>query len=237
MTDHQILFATLIVTILGTAGTLYLTHVGNQHFAAQNRIMVDQGGGQASQTYRPPKWPIWTMLGLVLLVWAAVAYDIYERDYRVPEPQQSGSSDLTHFQNELALKAKEINGLKAKLRAADDTIDQLRADEVAAKTKRSSVVDYLEQHSDCKECSALAADLAMAKFQTQSAGDVLRELTNEFTSRRPLPPQGSEAWNQVMLEAAKQRQIIDDDLAREVSTQKTVTECLVKYKENLESLR
>lgn len=87
MTDHQILLATLVVTILGTIGGLYLSYRGNQHFANQNKIMVSQGGGQMSEQYRPPKWPILTMVALVLLVWLAAGVDIYVRANSGPPPE------------------------------------------------------------------------------------------------------------------------------------------------------
>ncbi len=79
MTDHQILLVTLIATIIGIIGTFYLTHRGNQHFAEQNRIMLNQGGGRVPEQYRPPKWPMLTMVGLVVLVWIVAGYDIYLR--------------------------------------------------------------------------------------------------------------------------------------------------------------
>ena len=70
-----------IATVLGSVGGLFLQHRGNKHFEEQNRIMIEQGGGQTPQvhTYKPPRWPLIAMAVMVLLCWGAAFYCLEKR--------------------------------------------------------------------------------------------------------------------------------------------------------------
>jgi hypothetical protein len=59
-----------IATVIGAVGGLILQHRANQHFADQNRIMIEQAGGKVPQgrIYRPPYWPLIAMGVMVLLM-------------------------------------------------------------------------------------------------------------------------------------------------------------------------
>jgi hypothetical protein len=105
------LFLALVVaiaTVVGTIGSLILTHRGNKHFEEQNRIMIEQGGGKAPQAkaYKPPSWPLIAMLGMVLLCWGAAAYDYIGR-YGGSDSSTTGWKDYPfkriehqHYHNE-----------------------------------------------------------------------------------------------------------------------------------------
>lgn len=72
-----------VATVVGTIGGLILQYRGNQHFAEQNRIMIEQGGSAApkAKIYRPPYWPLISMGAMVLLCWGAALYNHKENDW------------------------------------------------------------------------------------------------------------------------------------------------------------
>ena len=82
MTDHQLLLANLVVTIVGVLGALYLQHVGNKiqirqaiAFEASSTVAAESSAAQV----RLPQWPVRAIALLVLGMWFAVGYDIYDR--------------------------------------------------------------------------------------------------------------------------------------------------------------
>lgn len=81
----------LFVLAIGTVATIVIGIVGlvlqkrsNDHFAVQNRIMLNQAprgskkdtsGQQAA--FKSPRWPLVTMAVMVMLVWAAAAVNYF----------------------------------------------------------------------------------------------------------------------------------------------------------------
>lgn len=73
--------------------TLYLLWQQNQIFRQQNAIFARQEGTILPASDRAPRfrryWPMVIMGGLTILTWAAVGYDIYERNHGL----ETGPSD------------------------------------------------------------------------------------------------------------------------------------------------
>lgn len=76
----------IFLGIIATIATVYAAVMGtiqqkesNRLFAEQNRILLQEIEGQGKKSddlprYRPSRWPLWVMLGLVLVGWSAVLF-------------------------------------------------------------------------------------------------------------------------------------------------------------------
>jgi hypothetical protein len=102
-----------IATVVGTVGSLILTHRGNQHFAEQNRIMIEQAGGAVprGRIYKPPYWPLIAMMLMVILCWGAAVYDYTARNGDVANWDTSHLKRIEHqyYKNQtVTLDGKEF---------------------------------------------------------------------------------------------------------------------------------
>jgi hypothetical protein len=110
-----LLALTAIATVVGTVGGLFLQHRGNKHFEEQNRIMIEQGGGSATQAhiYKPPRWPFIAMALMVLLCWGGAIYDQFQR-------RSGGQQSLPASWNSYPLKRVEHQRFKNQTVKLDD---------------------------------------------------------------------------------------------------------------------
>lgn len=86
-------FATIVIGIAG----LILQHIGNKHFAEQNRLMTP-GTRKVSTPipFNPPRWPLVVMTIMVVVVWSAVGILWLNKSYAPPT-----SKEWTKYQKSL----------------------------------------------------------------------------------------------------------------------------------------